>query len=188
MKGKSSPLGMLESCAAVALIKPEGVTLTAPALNAGTRPSFLGGSTVSTRTGATAGTTAGGGTGGGAPCGAEAEDCGAGSGSVLEVETFASTVVEVRIGLGAAGLASALVAFAVFPFAVFASLFPAMTGTAMTAIASRLNNHFFSFNIDDVSSFRLGSDLRPRTWGRNLRCFGWRSCDAGHITSYWESR
>jgi hypothetical protein len=104
----------------------------------------------STRKGTIAGTTAGGGTGGGAPCGI-ALACGEELGSALELVAFASTEVEIR--LDAAGLASALVAFAV-SFAVFASLFPAMTGTAMTAITSRLNKHIFSFNIDDVSSFR----------------------------------
>jgi hypothetical protein len=102
----------------------------------------------STRKGTIAGTTAEGGTGGGGA----AEACGEELGSALELVAFASTEVEIR--LGAAGLASALVAFAVLSFAVFASLFPAMTGTAMTVITSRLNKHIFSFNIDDVSSFR----------------------------------
>ena len=57
--GKSSPLGELESCTALALMNPKGVTFTAPALNAGTKPSFTGASIGSTRTGATAATTVG---------------------------------------------------------------------------------------------------------------------------------
>src|SRR5271167_3364702 len=77
--------------------------------------------------------------------------------------TFESAVVAVRLGLGlglaAAGLASALVVFAAFPFSVFASLFPAMTGTAVMAITSRLNSQLFSFNIDGV--LLVPARLRP---------------------------
>src|SRR5271155_2958164 len=49
--------------------------------------------------------------------------------------------------LAAAGPASALVEDAEFSFPVLASLFPATTGTAVTATTKRLDNHVLSFNI-----------------------------------------
>src|SRR5271157_2201165 len=72
--------------------------------------------------------------------------------------TLESLVAEVklglRLGLGlgfgsglAAGLASALAAAL---FSGFAALFPAMTGVAMMASTSRLDNQLFTFNIDGV--------------------------------------
>src|SRR5437588_431758 len=77
--------------------------------------------------------------------------------------TFASPAVGARFGLAAAGAASALVAFAVFSFAEFASLLPAMTGTAVMASMSVLENHFLGVNIDGLSSFRPA-----QAWATNM--------------------
>jgi hypothetical protein len=62
--------------------------------------------------------------------------------------TFASAAVAAKFGLAAAGVASALVVLVEFSFAVFPSLLPAMTGTAVMASTSRLDNNRFSVDID----------------------------------------
>src|ERR1019366_908530 len=88
--------------------------------------------------------------------------------------TFESLVAEVkfRLGLGlglgsglAAALASALAAF------LFASLFPAMTGAAVMASTSRLDNQLLTFNIDGV--LLVPARLRPchRTGGQRYVVF-----------------
>ncbi|MFZ1132007.1 MAG: hypothetical protein WAN38_14625, partial [Terriglobales bacterium] len=72
------------------------------------------------------------------------------------------------LGLGAPEFPSALVALTVFSFAVFASLLPAMTGAAVMASTRKADNHFFTSNMDGVSSFRaaswLGSAHGPRLY------------------------
>jgi hypothetical protein len=99
--------------------------------------------------------------------------------------TLESAVVEVTLelklglglglglgfGLAAAGLASALAVLAALSFAVFASLFPAMTGAAVMASTSRLDNQLLTFNIDGV--LLVPARLRPchRTGGQRYVVF-----------------
>jgi len=73
-----------------------------------------------------------------------------------------------------------LAAFTAVSFAVFASLFPAMTGTAMMASTSRLDNQLLTFNIDGV--LLVPARLKPvlRTWGETLCGFHYPRCDGGH--------
>lgn len=76
--------------------------------------------------------------------------------------TFASLAVAARLGLAAAGEGSALLALAAFSFAAFESLLPAMTGTAVMAKSSKLDDNFPTLDIDVVSLFRLSSDLAQK--------------------------
>ena len=92
--------------------------------------------------------------------------------------TFASPGVAAKFGLDAAGVASALVEFVELSFAVFPSLLPAMTGTAVMARTNKLEIHFFSVDMDGVSSFFRPAQAWAHTWGAKLmhlheRCQGW---------------
>lgn len=73
--------------------------------------------------------------------------------------TLAFAAVGARLGLAAAGVASAAVAGVSASFAVFASLLSATTDTAAMASNSRLDNNFFSVDMDGVLSFRPISGL-----------------------------
>src|SRR5450755_265389 len=74
--------------------------------------------------------------------------------------TFESLALVVRLelklglglgfGLAAAELFAALAVLAALSFAVRASLFPAITGAAVMANTSRLDNQLLTFNIDGV--------------------------------------
>ncbi|MGA9903866.1 MAG: hypothetical protein WBQ39_18140, partial [Terriglobales bacterium] len=63
------------------------------------------------------------------------------------------------------GLASAL---AELSLAVLASLAPAITGTAVTAIIKRIDNHVFNFNIERCL---LSVVHRSSAWGAILCVF-----------------
>src|SRR5208282_3352765 len=85
--------------------------------------------------------------------------------------TFALPAVVVRVGVGlglGGGVASALLSLAVFSLAVFAELFSAMTGTAVTASTSRLDNHVF---IVDIDALLARIQTLVRTWGGTLSHF-----------------
>src|ERR1700689_2220568 len=87
--------------------------------------------------------------------------------------TLESPAVEVKLelilGLGL-GLGSGLAAVSALAALLFSGLllFSAMTGAAVIANTSRLDNQLFSFNIDGV--LLVPARLRPchRTWWRTL--------------------
>jgi hypothetical protein len=62
--------------------------------------------------------------------------------------TFALSTFKARLGLAAAGVGSALDVFAAFSFAGFISLLPAMTGIAVMARNSKLDDNFLTLDID----------------------------------------
>src|SRR6202167_5145357 len=74
-------------------------------------------------------------------------------------------------GVAAAGVVSALVAFAASLFAVFASLLPAMTGAAVMASTSRLDNSFLSVDMDGALLVSGSSQGWTRIRGGTLRQF-----------------